>query len=390
MMMHLFYFLSMLLGIKIPAAFSYYSTRMLLSSGSALVITILLGPWFIQKLYELKIGHTVRVEDCPALAGKYTKKRDIPSMGGVLILTAILFSGLFWLDFSSPFTWILVVATLWFGLLGGVDDYLKLKRKNHKGLTAKKKFFFQVLFALVVSGYFFSPLEGQTILAKERVEQVSKSLTVSEYAMHYYIPFYKKPIVLYGVLGVILSTLMTVFVITGSVNAVNLADGLDGLATGCLLFTTSVLGVVAFLSNNFELSRYLNILYIEGSGEIGVFLSAVMGACVGFLWYNAYPAQVFMGDTGSLGLGGILGVSAVLLRREFLYAIVAGVFVAEALSVILQVASFRFRGGKRIFLCAPLHHHFEYKGLPETKIVIRFWMVSLLLALLGLVSLRFQ
>ena len=241
-----------------------------------------------------------------------------------------------------------------------------------------------------MSGYFFSPLEGQTILAKERVEQVSKSLTVSEYAMHYYIPFYKKPIVLYGVLGVILSTLMTVFVITGSVNAVNLADGLDGLATGCLLFTTSVLGVVAFLSNNFELSRYLNILYIEGSGEIGVFLSAVMGACVGFLWYNAYPAQVFMGDTGSLGLGGILGVSAVLLRREFLYAIVAGVFVAEALSVILQVASFRFRGGKRIFLCAPLHHHFEYKGLPETKIVIRFWMVSLLLALLGLVSLRFQ
>jgi len=363
---------------------------MLLASLTSLVFTIVLGPWFIRKLYEMKIGHTVRVEDCPALFGKYTKKRDIPSMGGLLIITAIVISALFWIDFQSPFSWILVIATLWFGALGFLDDYLKLKAKTHKGLTAKKKLFFQVLFSLLLCGYLFSPIDENVTFAKERVEEVAKNLTAKEYATHYYIPFFKKPVVVYGTLGIIVFAMMTVLVITGSANAVNLADGLDGLATGCLLFSTAVLTIIAFLSNHLDLCRYLNILYIEGSGEIGVFLCIVMGASVGFLWYNAYPAQVFMGDTGSLALGGILGCAAVLLRREFLYAIVAGVFVAEALSVLLQVASFRYRKGKRIFLCAPLHHHFEYKGLPETKIVIRFWMVSLLLALLGLVSLRFQ
>lgn len=390
MLTYLLYFLSNTFAVKIPAAFSYYSTRMILSTVSALVITILLGPWFIRKLYELKIGHTVRVEDCKVLAGQYTKKRDIPTMGGILILTAILISSLLWLDLTNLFSWILIITTIWLGCLGAVDDYLKLKRKNSRGLSSRKKFFLQVLLSLLLSGYLFSPMQGQKITAKVKIEEVSKSLSASEYARQYYIPFLKKPVVLYGVVGVIVSFIMTTLVVTGSSNAVNLTDGLDGLATGCLLFVTLVLATIAFLSNNVELSRYLNILYIEGSGEIGVFLSAMLGASVGFLWYNASPAQVFMGDTGSLALGGILGVAAVLLRREFLYAIVAGVFVMEALSVILQVASFRLRKGKRIFLCAPLHHHFECKGIPETKIVIRFWMIGFLLALLGLVSLKFQ
>jgi phospho-N-acetylmuramoyl-pentapeptide-transferase len=363
---------------------------MILSTFSALVITILLGPWFIRKLYELKIGHTVRVEDCKALAGSYTKKRDIPTMGGILILTAILISVFLWVDLTNLFSWILMLTTVWLGLVGGVDDYLKLKRKNSQGLSSNKKFFFQLLLSVLLSSYLFLPIKAEKITAKVKIEEVSKNLNNFEYGRQYYIPFFKKPVVLYGIFGVFTSFIMTILVVTGSSNAVNLTDGLDGLATGCLLFVTVVLAMIAFLSNNMEISRYLNILYIEGSGEIGVFLSAMLGACVGFLWYNASPAQVFMGDTGSLALGGILGVAAVLLRRELLYAIVAGVFVVEAFSVILQVASFRFRKGKRIFLCAPLHHHFECQGLPETKIVIRFWMVGFLLALLGLVSLKFQ
>ena len=178
--------------------------------------------------------------------------------------------------------------------------------------------------------------------------------------------------------------------ITGSSNAVNLTDGLDGLAAGCLVMVSLVLALVAFLSNHFDLSRYLNILYIEGSGEIAVYMLSLVGACLGFLWYNGYPAQVFMGDTGSLALGGILGVTSILLRRELLLAIAGAVFVAEALSVILQVLSYRCRNKKRIFLCAPLHHHFEYKGWPETKVVIRFWIISLLFAMIGVASLKFQ
>jgi phospho-N-acetylmuramoyl-pentapeptide-transferase len=179
-------------------------------------------------------------------------------------------------------------------------------------------------------------------------------------------------------------------VITGSSNAVNLTDGLDGLASGCLIMVAGVLALIGFLSNNIEMSRYLNILYIEESGEIAIYMFALIGACLGFLWYNGHPAQVFMGDTGSLALGGIVGVSAILLRREVLFAIVGGIFVAETISVILQVGSYKLRNKKRIFLCTPLHHHFEYKGWPETKVVLRFWIISLILAIFGIASIKFQ
>ena len=207
---------------------------------------------------------------------------------------------------------------------------------------------------------------------------------------YYFVPFIKDPLFKLTGLTLLLGVFLSVFVITGSSNAVNLTDGLDGLASGCLIMVAVVLGIVAFLSNNKEMAYYLNILYIEQSGEIAIYLFAVIGATLGFLWYNGFPAQVFMGDIGSLSLGGIIGFCAVLLRRELLLALVGGVFVTETLSVILQVGSYKLRNRKRIFLCTPLHHHFEYKGWPETKVVIRFWIIGLILALLGLASLKFQ
>ena len=202
-----------------------------------------------------------------------------------------------------------------------------------------------------------------------------------------YIPFLKGHVIS---ICCLLAGLFIICVVTGTSNAVNLTDGLDGLAAGCLIMVASCLALIAFISNNVDLAGYLNILYIEGSGEIAIYLSAFIGACIGFLWYNGYPAQVFMGDTGSLALGGVIGVSAVLLKKELLLVIIGGIFVAEALSVILQVCSYRWRNKQRIFLCAPLHHHFEYKGWPETKVVLRFWIVALLLAIIGMTSLKFQ
>lgn len=384
------------LGVKVPSLFFYASTRMIFATIFGLGLTIILGPVFIKKLYELKIGHTVRVSDVAALAGQYQKSTSVPSMGGILFITTVLVSGSIWMDFSSPFTVILFLAMVWMGLIGFIDDLAKIKRGKSFGISGKLKFLLQVLFSLLLSLYLFSPMVTNSIkgirppVAKEKIEGGAVvKLTTKEYALHYYIPFYKKPIVVSGAC-IVLAVLLTLFVITGSTNAVNLTDGLDGLAAGLALFVAFVLAIVAFLSNNMAISSYLNILYIEGSGEIAIFLCTLMGALLGFLWFNGYPAQLFMGDTGSLALGAILGVSAVLLRREFLYAIVGGVFVMETLSVILQVLSYKYRGGKRIFLCAPIHHHFQMKGWHEMKVVIRLWMIGLLLALIGLASLKVQ
>ncbi|MBM3198945.1 MAG: phospho-N-acetylmuramoyl-pentapeptide-transferase, partial [Chlamydiae bacterium] len=216
-----------------------------------------------------------------------------------------------------------------------------------------------------------------------------KTVALTEYSSRYYLPFLKEPVFIVTGSGIVIAFFLTFLVVTGSSNAVNLTDGLDGLASGCLIMVSAVLGFIGFLSNHLDLSCYLNILYIEGSGEIAIYLFSLVGACLGFLWFNGSPAQVFMGDTGSLALGAILGVSAVLLRREFLLALIGGVFIAETLSVIVQVAVYKLRK-KRVFLCAPLHHHFEYKGWPETKVVLRFWIISFLFCMLGLVSLKLQ
>lgn len=396
-------------GVKVPAAFYFSSTRMILAALTSLLFTIILGPPFIKKLYELKIGQSIRTEDCPVLAQLHEKKKDTPTMGGILILSAMVVSLFLWMNLRSSFTIILLITTIWLGWMGGYDDYLKLKYKNSKGLSGRKKMLFQILLGALIATYLLCPPFTKAVhkgtwlnppVAKQEIQRLDNdaakkeftadSLTTQEYVSQYYLPFFKDPIFLVKGAELIFAFLFIIFIITGTSNAVNLTDGLDGLAAGCLIMVSVVLGLFAFVSNNMELSRYLNVLYIEDSGEIGIYLLALTGACMGFLWFNGYPAQVIMGDTGSLSLGGVLGVSAVLLRREFLLAIIGGIFVMEALSVILQVGSYKLRNKKRIFLCAPLHHHFEYKGWPETKVVLRFWIVSLLLAMIGIASLKFQ
>lgn len=329
-------------------------------------------------------------------------------MGGILILFSLLLSLFLWMDLTHVFTWILMMTTLVLGGLGGWDDYLKLKHKNSKGLKGRWKIRIQLLFASIVALYLLCPQATSFVersgklsapVAKMQIAEKTSheknivtvhNLTTQQYIGRIYVPFFKEAVGHFTGWGLLLSFLLIVFVIVGSSNAVNLTDGLDGLAAGSLMMVATVLSIVGFLSNHLGMAAYLNILYIEGSAEIAVYLLALMGACLGFLWYNGYPAQVFMGDTGSLALGGILGVSAILLRREFLLALVGGIFVAEALSVILQVLSFRYRNKKRIFLCAPLHHHFEYKGWPEPKVVLRFWIIGLLLAFIGIASLKIQ
>ncbi|KPK33022.1 MAG: phospho-N-acetylmuramoyl-pentapeptide-transferase [Chlamydiae bacterium SM23_39] len=387
-------------NIKIPQVFLYTSTRMILASISSIIITFFVAPFFIKKLYELKIGEKIRSKkECPLLFQLHKKKENTPTMGGVLILFSILFSLFLWMDLRNIFTIILFITTIFLGALGGIDDYLKLKYKNKKGIKPKLKFFFQFIFSFFIASYllFFSDSSFQKKdkkffpIIKEKIEKKKmKTLNVKEYFSRIYIPFYKKPLVCLKGVSSLLLILFIMFVIVGSSNAVNLTDGLDGLAIGCIAMVAAVLSLFAFLSNNIEISKYLNMVYVEGSGEIAVYLSSLIGASLGFLWYNGYPAQIFMGDIGSLSLGGVLGVIAVLLRRELLLALVGGVFVVEAFSVILQVLSYKFRGRKRIFLCAPLHHHFEYKGWAEPKVVLRFWIIALFFAVIGIASIKFQ
>lgn len=389
-------------GVHIPAVFQYSSTRMILAAVTTLLLSIFLGPYFIKTLYEWKIGQQIRREECPVLAELHGKKQDTPTMGGVLILFSMLISLFLWMDLTNVFTLLLLFSTLVLGLLGAWDDFRKLRYKNAKGVTAKQKLVVQGSVAVVIAAYLLVPAISQGIHQKGwfapptaknvMVQQIEeeKILSLKDYSAQVYLPFKKDPLLEFDGWGRLAAALFIVFVIVGSSNAVNLTDGLDGLAAGSIILVAATFALFAFVSNNLEIARYLNILYIEGSGEIAIYLCAVAGACLGFLWYNGHPAQVFMGDTGSLALGGVLGVSAVLLRKEFLLAIVGGIFLAEAFSVVLQVVSFRFRNKKRVFLCAPLHHHFEYKGWPETKVVLRFWIIGLLLALLGLASLKFQ
>lgn len=389
------------LQVKIPAAFFYTSTRMMLAAITTLFISIFLGPWFIRKLYELKIGQSIRTDECPLLGELHAKKKDTPTMGGLLMLFSMIIALLLWMDISHAFTLILLISTLSLGGLGAYDDFLKLKYKNAKGLSGKKKLAVQLFLSGFIACYLLIPsvsdffhvgtwFEPPTVKEEIMGQDGSEPISLQNYVSRLYLPFFKDPVWVFSGLSLIVVFFFIICVITGSSNAVNLTDGLDGLAAGCLLMVAVCLAVIAFLSNHIDLSHYLNILYVEGSGEIAVFLSGFAGACLGFLWYNGHPAQVFMGDTGSLTLGGLIGVCAVLLKREFLLAIIGGVFVAEAISVIVQVGSYKLRNKKRVLLCAPLHHHFEYKGWAETKVVIRFWIISFLLAMIGMLSLKFQ
>ena len=340
--------------------FNYLTLRAILAALTALVISFLIGPWMIRRLSYNQIGQRVR-DDGPK---SHLPKAGTPTMGGTLILVAIGASTLLWADLANRFVWITLGVTVAFGLIGFWDDYLKLVIGNSRGLIARYKYFWQSVAGLCCAVALF-------VTAKSAAETAL------------YVPFFKTVMVPLGY-GYIL---LTYFVVVGSSNAVNLTDGLDGLAIMPAVLVGGALGVFAYATGNAVFSGYLGIPFIEGTGEILVFCATLVGAGLGFLWFNTYPAQVFMGDIGALALGAALGVVAVIVRQEIVLLIMGGVFVMETVSVMLQVASYKLTG-KRIFRMAPIHHHFELKGWAEPKVIVRFWIISVILVLVGLATLK--
>ena len=340
--------------------FRYITFRAILAVLTALVLSFFCGPWVIRKLKELQVKQYIR-EDGPK---KHLEKEGTPTMGGTLILFSITAGVLLWADLTNFFIGVGLLVLLGFGAVGFADDYLKLTRRNSKGLSMKQKMGGQILVALVASFLLYQNPTFKSTLA---------------------FPFFKGFMPDLGLFYLFL----VVFVIVGTSNAVNLTDGLDGLATGPVLITAGTFMVLAYLAGNVKIASYLQIPYVSGSGELTVFCGAMVGAAMGFLWYNTYPAQVFMGDTGSVSLGAALGAVAVMTKQEFLLAIVGGLFVLETLSVIFQVASYKL-WKKRIFRMAPLHHHFELKGWAEPKVIVRFWILTIFLALLAFSTLKLR
>ena len=342
------------------SVFQYITLRAILGTITALVLSLMIGPTMIRRLSSYNIGQQIR-DDGPQ---SHLSKAGTPTMGGALILVAIAISTLLWGDLSSEKIWVVLGVTLSFGLIGGVDDYQKLVYGNSKGLSAKAKYFWQTVFGLAAAIFIFSS-------AKTPVETTL------------IVPFMKDVLLPLGVGFVVL----TYLVIVGSSNAVNLTDGLDGLAIMPTVMVAGALGVFAYLTGHANFSGYLGIPYVAGVGELTIFCGAIVGAGLGFLWFNTYPAMVFMGDVGALALGAALGVIAVYVRQELVLVIMGGVFVMETVSVILQVGSYKLTG-KRIFRMAPIHHHFELKGWPEPRVIVRFWIITVVLVLIGLASLK--
>ncbi|HAZ78763.1 MAG TPA: phospho-N-acetylmuramoyl-pentapeptide-transferase [Porticoccaceae bacterium] len=340
----------------------YLTLRGILAVITALIISWVAGPWVIQKLNDLQMGQAIR-SDGPQ---SHLKKAGTPTMGGALILLAMFVSILFWADLSNRYVWIVLGTTLAFGLVGWVDDYRKVVEKNPRGLTARWKYLWQSLFGLTAASalYYTAQLPAETELI---------------------VPFFKDIALQMGPAYI----LLTYFVIVGTSNAVNLTDGLDGLAILPAVMVSGALGLIAYLTGNYQFASYLHIPFISGTGELLIISAALCGAGLGFLWFNTYPAMVFMGDIGSLALGAALGVMAVIVRQELVLVIMGGVFVMETLSVILQVASFKLTG-KRIFRMAPIHHHFELKGWPEPRVIVRFWIITVVLVLVGLATLKIR
>ena len=364
----MFYFLSFLKDeIFVFNVLKYITFRASFAAITSMFLTMFLGPFVIKKLYELKIGQNIRKEECPPLFELHKDKEGTPTMGGLLIVLPVIFSTLLWADLTNTFIWVVLLSTIWFSVTGFFDDYLKLRNKSSKGLSAKQKLLSQIIFSFIIAAYFINNPETAYISTK------------------LYFPFFKNWVLETGVFY----TVIIVLVITGSSNAINLTDGLDGLAIGCFVIAMMPITAMAYISGHFKFADYLHIQYIREAGELTVFCSALIGAGMGFLWYNSYPAQVFMGDTGSLALGGVIGTVAVLIKKEIYLLIIGGVFVFEAISVILQVGSYKLRR-KRIFKMAPFHHHLEMKGWPETKIVVRLWIISVIFALLGLSTLKLR
>ncbi len=342
------------------AVFQYITLRAILGTITALVLSLVIGPTMIRKLSSYKIGQQIR-DDGPQ---SHLSKAGTPTMGGAMILIAIAISTLLWSDLSSEKVWVVLLVTLSFGVIGGVDDYKKLVYGNSKGLSAKAKYFWQTVAGLAVAYFIFSS-------AKTPIETTL------------IIPFVKDALIPLGGAFVVLAYL----VIVGSSNAVNLTDGLDGLAIMPTVMVAGALGVFAYLTGHSTFANYLGIPYVSGVGELTIFCGALVGAGLGFLWFNTYPAMVFMGDIGALALGAALGVVAIYVRQELVLVIMGGVFVMETVSVILQVGSYKLTG-KRIFRMAPIHHHFELKGWPEPRVIVRFWIITVVLVLIGLASLK--
>jgi phospho-N-acetylmuramoyl-pentapeptide-transferase len=344
------------------SVFQYITFRAILGTITALVLSLVIGPTMIRKLSSYKIGQQVR-DDGPQ---SHLSKAGTPTMGGALILVSIAISTLLWSDLSSEKVWVVLGVTLAFGLIGGVDDYKKLVYGNSKGLAARWKYFWQTVVGFATAFIIYTS-------AKTSVETTL------------IFPFLKDVMLPLGAGFIVL----TYLVIVGSSNAVNLTDGLDGLAIMPTVMVAGALAVFAYLSGHSTFANYLGIPYVAGVGELSIFCGALVGAGLGFLWFNTYPAMVFMGDVGALALGAALGVIAVYVRQELVLVIMGGVFVMETISVILQVGSFKLTG-KRIFRMAPIHHHFELKGWPEPRVIVRFWIITVVLVLVGLASLKLR
>jgi phospho-N-acetylmuramoyl-pentapeptide-transferase len=360
--------------------FRYLTFRTAFASLTALLIALFIGPWVIQKLHEFQIGQYVR-EDGPQ---SHLKKAGTPTMGGVLIGIAILLPTVLWSDPANPFVWITVFSTIAFGAIGFADDYIKVVQRRSLGLTARAKLFYQGLAAIAVA---------VALIVLQQFKLFSTQLSV---------PFVKHlhPDLMWniwpatvphlGFLAFVPFVLFIVFVLMGSSNAVNLTDGLDGLAIGCTIIAAGALAVLTYVSGHVVFADYLELQRMPQVGELTIFCGSMVGASIGFLWYNAHPAEIFMGDVGSLALGGAIGTVAIIIRQELLLPFIGGIFIVEAASVILQVGSYKLRNGKRIFKMAPLHHHFEQLGWDESKVIVRFWIGALVFALFALTTLKLR
>lgn len=342
--------------------FRYLTFRSAYAAVTALLIAFLFGPAIIERLKIIKFGQSVRLDGPES----HLAKTGTPTMGGIFIILSVTLAVLLWVDLHNVYAWICLIALVGFGAIGFADDWLKIKRRNSDGLSARVKFLLQCAMAIVVALLLYlNRTENTTLL---------------------YLPFFKNPIV---DLGIFYFPLAVVYIVGWS-NAVNLADGLDGLAIGLTMMALIAFSIITYLTGRPDWSQYLSIPFVRGAGELTVFNLALIGACVGFLWFNSHPAEVFMGDVGSLALGGVLGVLALIVKKEILLFIIGGVFVLEEVSVILQVGYFKLTKGKRLFKMAPLHHHFELKGWKETKVVVRFWILGGLFALIALSTLKIQ
>ena len=345
--------------------FKYITVRAGGAAVTAFLLSLLVGPYLIRWLYRLRIGQEIRKDECPPLHLIHKNKQGTPTIGGLLVLTALTIATLLWARWDNYYVWLALAVTLALGALGFADDYLKVRHRRSLGLNARTKLVVQTAIALALAAVMIA-LEPELPL---------------------YVPFYKSPVI--ANLGLVYIAL-AVLVIVGTSNAVNLTDGLDGLAIGAVTVCALAYTVLAYVAGHSRISEYLFIFYAPNAAELTVFCAGLVGAGLGFLWFNAHPAMIFMGDTGSLALGGAIGTIALLVRKEVLLLIIGGLFVGEALSVILQVGSFRLRAGKRVFRMAPVHHHFEMKGWPETRVTVRFWIIALIFALAGIATLKLQ